>query len=453
MSQKRRVKRALAHRSVHFTDESDRLKSGHRPDVLILSEGAYPKAEARFGSQRESSPALWVVVGSLPASVPKDDARTFLALGRESSVAEWRGILDRAIEESLASEAAPAPHRSVSLAQIPTANESMKELVATLRKVANSNISILLLGETGVGKDFLARAIHQESPRHSGPFIAVNCAALPDALLESELFGHTRGAFTDAVRERRGKFELAHGGTLFLDEIGDMPLHLQTKLLRVLQEREVERVGSEESIAIDVRVLAATNQDLQQALARKTFRSDLYYRISGVTFTIPPLRERLDDLLQLARMRIEEACAEQGRSALVLSEGAIRRLMSHSWPGNIRELYNVLDRAVLLASGDTIDASELGPLNSIESPAVATVLAGASVGTGEEGSSWSHLPYEEARAQVLKEFECGYMKAILAKTQGRLGEAARLMGLNPRSVYEKLKRCGIDKREFRSGQP
>jgi transcriptional regulator with GAF, ATPase, and Fis domain len=447
MKLKRRVKRALAHRTVQFTDESDRIARGLHPEVLIMSESALQRAEAKFGGEQEEVPACWIVVGSVPAAHPVAAKRDVRALTRDGSVSEWRVKLDEALDGLPVPPAPPGVSRSVSLDQMVCESRVMSDLVHTVRRVSSSAITILLLGETGVGKDYLARAIHHESARSRGPFIAVNCAALPEALLESELFGHTRGAFTDAVRERRGKFELAHGGTLLLDEVGDMPIHLQTKLLRVLQEREVERVGSEETLSVDVRVIAATNQDLMEALSRRMFRADLYYRLSGVTFTIPPLRERLNDLLPLAEQRIQHVCAREGKSALRLTLDAVSHLLSHSWPGNIRELHNVIDRAVLLAPESGIRPEDL----------VLTLAAPAETSTGtrddhaiRDVTDWSGIPFEEAKESVLASFEMTYLKQILGKTRGRVGEAAALMGINPRSVYEKLKKYGIDKRDYRS---
>ena len=238
-------------------------------------------------------------------------------------------------------------------------SEAMQLFMHEALLVAPSNSLLLLLGETGVGKEHLAKVIHAESPRSAGPFVAVNAAALPEQLLESELFGHKQGAFTGATRSRRGAFEQAHGGTIFLDEIGEMPLHLQAKLLRVLQDFEIRPVGAEKPTWVDVRVIAATNKDLEKAVARGAFRKDLYYRLSVVTLTIPPLRQRREDIPALARRFLASLKHQVGRDVSHISEEALQALCCYDWPGNVRELMNVIERSILLCKSNEVTVHDL----------------------------------------------------------------------------------------------
>jgi len=238
-------------------------------------------------------------------------------------------------------------------------SQQMKDIFCTIQKVAHSNATVLVLGETGVGKELIAEALHRNSSRNDQPFVKMNCAALHENLLESELFGHERGAFTGADRQRSGRFELANGGTLFLDEIGNMSLSTQAKVLRVLQEREFERLGGTRTIKVDVRVIAATNRELGEAIANGEFREDLYYRLNVVTLSIPPLRERKEDIVPLAKHFIDQAAVETKKDVRGIDPGAVRELNRHVWPGNIRELKNAMERAVLLSEHPYIRQEDL----------------------------------------------------------------------------------------------
>ena len=238
-------------------------------------------------------------------------------------------------------------------------NPRMKRLITIARRAAESDATVLLLGESGTGKEIVARAIHTWSARKNYPFIALNCAALPEQLLESELFGHEKGAFTGAISKREGKVELANGGTLFLDEIGELKLEVQTNLLRILQEQQFERVGGIEIITADIRIIAATNRDLVEDVQSGRFRDDLFFRLNVISLTIPPLREKKEDILFLAKRFVEKYCDETGRETVTLSDQARDALEKYSWPGNIRELENVLERAIVLGAKDVIDAGDL----------------------------------------------------------------------------------------------
>jgi DNA-binding NtrC family response regulator len=236
---------------------------------------------------------------------------------------------------------------------------ALKETMLAVQRAAGTDATVLVLGESGTGKELMARALHQLSPRAAGPFVAINCAAIPEALLENELFGHEKGAFTGAAARKVGKAEIAHRGTLFLDEIGDLPLPLQGKILRLVQERQFERVGGLQTIRVDVRVVAATNRDLREAVRRKEFREDLFFRLSVFPVEIPPLRRRRGDVVPLAEAFLQRFAREMGRKGLRLSEAARRALLDHSWPGNVRELQNCLERAAILAEGVVIEPDHL----------------------------------------------------------------------------------------------
>ena len=335
--------------------------------------------------------------------------------------------------------AAAAPFQKPSLAPEQTTCDAMRQVLESAAFVAESSSSVLILGETGTGKEHLARAIHAASPRAEGPFVVVNCAGIPETLLESALYGHEKGAYTGAERVHRGYFARAHGGTLFLDEIGDMPLALQARLLRVLEDRVVERLGSERGIEIDVRILAATHRDLPRAVEDCTFRSDLYYRLAVVVLEIPPLRDRRKDIPQLAR-RLLDRRRRFGRRAGELSAEALDLLDRYRWPGNVRELGNVLERAALLSRGERIEPRHLGPL------AVPRALPGADALWRDE---WLDRTLDEVRRAAAHEAERLYLTRLLDRTGGRIGESARQAGVDPRSLHRRMKAHGLRKERFK----
>ncbi|HEU0054013.1 MAG TPA: sigma-54 dependent transcriptional regulator [Longimicrobium sp.] len=302
------------------------------------------------------------------------------------------------------------------------------EVFKTVGRVGPSPATVLVTGESGTGKELVARAVHAVSPRAAGPFVAVNCAAIPEDLLESELFGHERGAFTGAVARKVGRFERAHGGTLFLDEIGDMSLVLQAKILRALQEREIERVGGEERIALDVRVVAATHRDLPALIASGDFREDLFYRLAVVRLHLPPLRERPGDLRPLALHYAARFARAYERPLRAVSPEALARLEAHSWPGNVRELRNVLERAVLLAPGDVLLPEHL----ELDPP------AGSATGMAAGGTLPGYAP-ELSMAQV----EALHIRQVLDRVGGHFGRAAELLGMHRNTVSRKAMEYGI----------
>jgi len=299
-------------------------------------------------------------------------------------------------------------------------SDSMMKVCRMIEKVAPTNASALLLGESGTGKELLARALHVLSPRASREFIAINCAAIPDTLLESELFGYEKGAFTGAFKQTPGKFELADGGTLFLDEIGDMPVALQAKLLRFLQDRVVERVGGREGIAVDVRVVCATNKDLPTLVETGAFRQDLFYRISEVTVRIPPLRDRPGDAIVIAQTVMERRAREHSRSLRGFTPDALKAIQGYPWPGNIRELENRVTSAVIMSEGKHIGVDELGLVD-----------------VANAGVDWLNLRAARHRA------ESDAIRQALALSHGNLSRAAELLGITRPTLYDLLEKNSI----------
>ncbi len=346
---------------------------------------------------------------------------------RRLAVAEDRA---RKLEQRLASLRDELGER-YGFHQILGRSPALREVLARAEKVAPMETTVLLTGESGTGKELVARAIHYASPRAEGPFLAVNCAALPETLLESELFGHEKGAFTGADRQKPGRFELAAGGTLFLDEVGELSPAVQAKLLRVVQEREFERVGGRATLRADVRIITATNRDLEQAVAAGQFREDLYYRLNVFTVHLPPLRERGDDVLLLAEHLVRELAPKIGTGNAGLSREARDALLAHAWPGNIRELQNAIERALIMSDGGLLTAAQLG----ITLPAARAA----------DEASPDPRPHPEAPsiADSLPELEKRMVLDALAKTKGNKSRAAKLLGLTRFQLYTRLKRYGL----------
>jgi len=305
----------------------------------------------------------------------------------------------------------------------------MVHIYERIAQVAQTTATVLITGESGTGKELIARAIHRQSPRREGPFVAVNLAAIPEPLIESELFGHERGAFTGAYQKKVGKFELAHGGTLFLDEVGAMRVDLQAKLLRAIQEREIERVGGTRSIKLDVRIIAATNVNLKQAVRDRTFREDLYYRVNVVPVTVPPLRERREDIPLLVDHFVRKYNREFGKAVRGISPGALPVLLDYDWPGNVRELENIIERSVALATGPVISLRDL-PLD--------LALPDAAARSDEPG-----LSLREARER----FERQFILRVLEGVDWNQSRAARLLGLHRNTLTTKLAGWGLRRGE------
>ncbi len=342
---------------------------------------------------------------------------------------------------------------------------TLAEVFKILGKVAPTDSTVLVTGESGTGKELLVRALHANSNRADKPFVPINCGAIPKELLESELFGHEKGAFTHAIRSRPGRFELADGGTIFLDEIGEMELSLQVKILRVLQEKEIERVGGTGAKKVDVRVVAATNRDLEREVAAGKFREDLYYRLNVIPLHLPPLRERGGDVLLLARHFLEVFCKKKGRPTLSLAEDTKKVLQAYAWPGNVRELVNFMERLSILAEGDIVrpcdlpckildHVGDIGILPEVveEAPLQAQVIAQQPLPSAPPAMAageftWPTLNVLETLGMNLKEFldaaEDRLIDEAMAKAEGVKNQAAEILGIKRTTLIEKLKKRGL----------
>jgi two-component system, NtrC family, response regulator GlrR len=381
---------------------------------------------ALFDAIHRDSPSLPVVIltahGTIPEAVTATRRGVFSFLTKPF---EPKVLLDT-VADAMRLSSPPASGELESWrAEIITRSSSMEDLLAQARRVAASDASVCLYGASGTGKELLARAIHRASPRAEAPFVAVNCGAIPEGLLESELFGHKKGSFTGAVSDRRGLFQAAQGGTLFLDEIGDMPLPLQVKLLRALEERRVRPVGAQESIAVDVRLIAATHRKLEERIVSGEFREDLYYRLSVVKLYIPALAERREDIPLLATEFLARLRTRYRRGQLAFSPEALQLLVSAPWPGNVRQLLNVVEQAVALAATEVIPES----------------LVRQALDAGDTALT----PLDEAR----RAFERDYLVRILKITGGNVTKAARLAGRNRTEFYRLLERHSLEPGMFK----
>ncbi|EAA7632670.1 two-component system response regulator GlrR [Salmonella enterica] len=376
-----------------------------------------------FTEIQKVQPGMPVIIltahGSIPDAVAATQKGVFSFLTKPID----KDALYKAIDEAL-EQTAPATDDSWRNS-IVTRSPLMLRLLEQAHMVAQSDVSVLINGQSGTGKEIFAQAIHNASPRSNKPFVAINCGALPEQLLESELFGHARGAFTGAVSNREGLFQAAEGGTLFLDEIGDMPTPLQVKLLRVLQERKVRPLGSNRDIDIDVRIISATHRDLPKAMARGEFREDLYYRLNVVSLKIPALAERTEDIPLLANHLLRQSAQRHKPFVRAFSTDAMKRLMTASWPGNVRQLVNVIEQCVALTS----------------SP----VISDALVEQALEGENTALPTFAEARNQ----FELNYLRKLLQITKGNVTHAARMAGRNRTEFYKLLSRHELDANDFK----
>ncbi|HBX2765971.1 TPA: two-component system response regulator GlrR [Klebsiella pneumoniae] len=376
-----------------------------------------------FSEIQKGHPGMPVIIltahGSIPDAVAATQQGVFSFLTKPVD----KDALYKAIDEAL-EQRSPATDEAWRQA-IVTRSPLMLRLLEQAGMVAQSDVSVLINGQSGTGKEIVAQAIHNASPRHDKPFVAINCGALPEQLLESELFGHARGAFTGAVSNREGLFQAAEGGTLFLDEIGDMPVALQVKLLRVLQERKVRPLGSNRDIEINVRIISATHRDLPKAMARGEFREDLFYRLNVVNLKIPPLSERTEDIPLLANHLLRQSADRHKPFVRAFSSDAMKRLMAAKWPGNVRQLVNVIEQCVALTS----------------SP----VIGDALVEQALEGENTALPTFVEACNQ----FELNYLRKLLQITKGNVTHAARMAGRNRTEFYKLLSRHELDANDFK----
>lgn len=405
----------------------------HEPAVITMDLGLPPEPDdvgegfRLLGEIMALAPDTKVIV--LTGQHDRDNALKAVALGAYDFFGKpfepdlLALTIDRAfrlhelqLENRRLRDSQPSP-----LSGLLTRDPGMLKVCRTVERVASANATVALLGESGTGKEVLARALHALSPRAKQRFVAVNCAAIPETLLESELFGYEKGAFTGASKQTPGKIETANKGTFFLDEIGDLPMALQAKLLRFLQERVIERIGGREEIPVDVRIVCATHRDLKQRIGEGLFREDLYYRLAELVIEIPPLRERLGDALLLAHAFIQRFCRENARPVLSLSEDAIAAIEGHDWPGNVRELENCLKRAVIMADGERITADDLG------------------LEAADEALEMLNL------RQVRDAAEKQAVIRVLARTNNNIARAAEILGVSRPSLYDMMNRFGLKK--------
>lgn len=383
-------------------------------------------------SAKQQNPALPIVVmtafGSVETAVEAMKAGASDYVLKPFSLAEIRIVVHKELDHSRLQEEnrslREALGQKYSHPNIVARSPKMQEVLATVERVAPTNSTVLLGGESGVGKDLIAHIIHEKSRRVSGPFVKINSTAIPENLLESELFGYERGAFTGATTSKPGKFELADKGTLFLDEIGDVPPAIQVKLLRVLQEREFERLGGTRTVKVDVRLLAATNRDLRAALEQGTFREDLYYRLNVVPIDIAPLRERKEDIPDLADLFLKRFAKDSGREIRGIKPAAIQVLVNHYWPGNVRELQNVIERACALAAGPELDVGDI----QLDLP------------RSRSAAGDRFLP----EGMTLDQWEDEMIREALKRASGNKSQAARLLGLSRNALRYRLSKIGID---------
>jgi DNA-binding NtrC family response regulator len=446
----RRALEAQSHTVVEARDEAEALEQIRqaRPAV-VLTDLKLPAGDG-FGvlrSAKEIDPELPVVVMTAYGNVQdavvamRDGAMDFLAkpvdpdhlvLMVERAIAQRRLHSEYVLlkEELAARRGAP---------RIIGEDARLRQVIQQLHRAADTDTTVLIEGESGTGKELFARALHALSPRADGPFVAINCAAIPETLLETELFGHEKGAFTGAAARKPGRFELAHRGTLFLDEIGELPLLLQAKILRALELKQFDRVGGTQSIHVDVRVVAATNRQLRALVANKLFREDLYFRLSVFPVVVPPLRERGDDVLILARHFVERYCQELNRKSLVLGDSALDELRTYQWPGNVRELQNCIERAVILCDGDAIQARHL---NIGFKPAPPPVTAVAL-------EPWDQIDLsgtlQEAVRRVTDEVERRKIISALREHGGDRVLAASALQIGYKTLLHKIRDYGLEK--------
>jgi DNA-binding NtrC family response regulator len=418
-----------------------------RPGV-VLTDLRLPVGDGLgvLRSAKELDPELPVIVmtayGSIQDAVAamKDGALDFLAKPIDPDhlllMVERALSMRRLTTENILLKEELAQRRGAP--QILGEDPKLKQVTIALRRAASSDATVLLEGESGTGKELFARALHALSPRVDGPFVAINCAAIPENLLESELFGYEKGAFTGATQRKPGRFELAHRGTLFLDEIGDLPLALQAKILRALEEKRFERVGGTAPLQVDVRVVAATNRNLKAAVAARQYREDLYFRLSVLPIAIPPLRERPSDIPLLARAFVERFCRDLNKPTLALAPSALDEMFAYPWRGNVRELQNCIERAVILTDGDTIHARHLN-LREMAPPDAPDGRA--------EGSPWTQIDLSgsmaEATKRVVTEVERRKIVEALKQASGHPGMAAEILQVGFKTLQAKLKEHGI----------
>jgi PAS domain S-box-containing protein len=427
-----------------FFSEQDRRRYADGRLQALISEGGFEDLERQVVTKRGE------VIDLVMSAISHRDARGNVVqmLVASQDVTE-RNRAERELHQALAENTGlrkelererdylrEEVNVALNFGRIVGKSAALKRMLGQVEAVANTPVSVLLVGESGVGKELVARAIHLRSPRAEGPLVKVNCASIPEDLFESEFFGHVKGAFTGAHRDRVGRFQLADGGTIFLDEVGEIPLELQSKLLRVLQESEFERVGDDITRSVDVRVIAATNRDLEELIVQGRFREDLFYRLSVFPVEVPPLRERGEDVVQLAQHFLEQTCRDFGRDPLKLSRSHIEMLRAYDWPGNVRELKNVIERAVIMSSGRTLRLDRSMP------------ESGASAAAAGNGDTTAAAAMRVLTEEQMRELQKSNILNALRQSGGRVsgrGGAAELLGVKPTTLADRIKSYGIRK--------
>ncbi len=442
------VSRILGKAGFDCLMETDSLKAvslleSERPDVL-LTDLRMPGMDGLglLRQARQVDPQMPVIIltafATIESAVEAVKEGAFDYLPKPFSVDQLKLAVDRALaQRRLALENLRLREQlrgTYGLENIVGRSPAMAQVFELVRKAARSEANILIVGESGTGKELVARAIHANSPRATEAFVPVDCASLPEPLLESELFGHEKGAFTGAVRTKPGLLEVAHRGTLFLDEIAELPLGLQVRLLRALQERQIRRVGGTRQIDVDVRLVSATNRDLRDLVVKGQFREELYYRVNVIAIALPPLRERKGDIMLLAHTFLKRYGQGREISLKGFDPEAMRILETYAWPGNVRELQNVVERACVLAEGETITARDLpahlsAPLLPAAAPAAP--LAGKS------------LPLKEAKAQWMTQLEAAYLSEMLRRHEGNVSQAAKAAGIDRKTFHRLINKYGI----------
>ncbi|MBN1766839.1 MAG: sigma-54-dependent Fis family transcriptional regulator [Sedimentisphaerales bacterium] len=429
-------------------------------DVIIVSREFIPKLISNEIRALQDLPGIPSIVIIADTETSRERAQ-YIAAGFDVLLESHlpANVLKKAVSTILAKRARLAPHFIPAEMKEPEPlldsfvadSTAMQKFMKMARRAVKSDTAVLILGETGVGKERLAHTIHNESPRSENPFVAINCGVFQETILESELFGHEEGAFTGALRSRRGCFEMAHSGTLFLDEICEIPTHLQVKLLRVLEEKKIQRLGGEKPMSIDVRILAATNRDIESEVRAGRFRKDLYYRLDVFRMTIPPLRKRLEDIPELAREFIAFMSRRIGSDVRGITDDAVERLCLYDWPGNVRELFNVLERAILLCENDMITPDDL-PLHVSAALAGGPDVAlanGLNTNSVKLSPDWQDKPLKYLRKEVYEQVERKYLAHLLQASHGKVGVAAQKAGINQRALYTKMKHYGLHKEKYR----
>ncbi|MDT5293413.1 MAG: hypothetical protein QOJ76_293 [Acidobacteriota bacterium] len=443
-------------------EEARSLIGARRPDLLMLDVNLPGVSGLDFlrelAGEGDASPLVVMVTayGSERMAVEAIKAGAYDYLSKPFEIDDLRLVVKNALETVRLRRENSSLRRRIELEGAQRGaligdSEAMGRVRSLIEKVAETDATVLVRGESGTGKELVARELHERSSqRRRGSFVAVNCAALPSELIESELFGHEKGAFTGAAARRRGKFEQADGGTLFLDEIGDMSANVQAKLLRALEERRIERLGGSDSIPVDVRIVSATHRPLEQDIEKGSFRADLFYRLQVVTVEIPALRERREDIPLLAETFARQAAERYGLPPRVLAPSALRRLVEYQWPGNVRELRNAVERALILAEGGEVTAKDLPEEIGAGGKSKQTPAAAAGAVVVEAGAL--AVPFTSDFREDRREFERRYIARCLEETGGNVTRAAAILGMHRQSLQHKLRELGLARRYVAIGE-